>query len=232
MLFYGFDTYYFILVLPAIIFAFFAQAKVQRTYAKYSKRISTRNITGAEAARTILDINGLSDISIEKIEGNLTDNYDPRKKVIHLSSGVYDSASVAAIGIAAHETGHAVQHSKRYFPLQIRNAIIPVTQIGSTLAFPLILIGVIMNFRPLIYAAIVFFALAALFQLITLPVEYNASNRAVETLDKMNILNDEELHSTKKVLNAAAWTYVAALAVSLASLLRLLLLFGGGRRSD
>lgn len=235
MPYYGFffDKYYIIFVLPAVFFALWAQINVQGTFKKYSQINSLRGYTGASVARMILDNNGLYDIPVEIIDGNLTDHYDPRARVVRLSSQVYSSTSVASLGIAAHETGHAVQHSTGYAPLKLRNSIIPVTQIGSNLAMPLIIIGLIFStFSFLIDIGVWLFFAVVIFQLITLPVEFNASSRAIETLDKMNVLDSAELAQTKKVLRAAAMTYVAALAVALANFLRLLLLFSGRRRSD
>ena len=185
---------------------------------------------GREITERILRNNGISDVRIEPIRGNMTDHYDPRDKVIRLSEGVYNSNSVAALGIAAHETGHAVQHNVGYTPIKVRNMVLPVAQLGSTLGVPLILIGFIFNFSFLVTAGIIFFAFAVLFQLVTLPVEFNASSRAIQSLESGYILDDDELSGAKKVLRAAAMTYVAALAVSLAQLLRLILI--SGRRRD
>lgn len=226
-----FDIYYFILVLPAVIFAMWAQFRVQRTFSQYSKFRSMSGLTGADAARRILDRSGLNDVRVEQSRaGRLSDHYDPRTRVVRLSPDVYSGTSVAALGVAAHETGHAVQHSSGYAPLALRNAIIPLTQIGSFLALPLVLLGLVLNFLGLVYVGIAAFGLATFFQLITLPVEYNASQRAMNTLEGMGIMGGEELSGARRVLNAAALTYVAALAVSLMQLLRLLLLFGGRRR--
>lgn len=235
MPFFGFfyDQYYFLLVIPAVIFALWAQFNVQGTYKKYSKVFSMRGYTGASVARTILDNNGLNDVRIEHIQGKLTDHYDPRSKVVRLSDKVYLSTSVAALGIAAHEAGHALQHAKGYSPLKIRNSIIPITQIGSNLAMPLIILGFIFSsFSFLIDIGIWLFLFVVLFQLITLPVEFNASRRAITTLGNMGAMDNQELAQTKKVLKAAAMTYVAALAVALANFLRLILLFGGRRRNN
>ncbi len=230
--YYGFDWSYLVLVLPALLLALWAQSKVKSTYARYSQVRSYRNITGAQAARTILDANGLRDVRIEHIAGNLTDHYDPRARVVRLSDSVYNSSSIAAVGVAAHEVGHAVQHATNYGFLTLRNAIIPMTNLGSTLSMPLILLGLIFNSSSLALAGIALFSLVTLFQLITLPVEFNASSRALRTLESYHMLEEDELKGTRKVLSAAAMTYVAALAVSLAQLLRLLLLFGGRRRND
>jgi len=225
--YFHFDVYYLVLVLPALLLALWAQFKVNATYKKFSRVHSSRGYTGQQVARMILDQNGLYHVRVEGISGNLTDHYDPRSNVVRLSQGVYNASSVAAIGIAAHECGHAVQHAEKYAPLQLRSAVIPVTNIGSKLAIPLLLVGVIFNYTPLIWVGILGYSLVALFQLITLPVEFNASNRALRTIEGNYILLDNENKGAKKVLTAAALTYVAALAASLAQLLRLMLLFGG-----
>lgn len=232
MYYYGFDWTYLVLVMPALLLALWAQMRVKSTYAKYSRQNSRKGITGEQAARAILDRNGLQDVRIERIAGQLTDHYDPRARVVSLSDNVYGSSSIAAIGVAAHEVGHAVQHATGYGPLGLRNAIIPITNIGSTLSMPLILAGLIFNFQSLALAGILLFSLVAVFQLITLPVEFNASKRAIATLDGYGMLDSQEIQGTRKVLSAAAMTYVAALAVSLAQIFRLVLLFGGRRRSD
>lgn len=228
--YYGIDSYYLILVLPAILFSLWAQMKVKSTFAKYERVRSYAGYTGAQIARRILDENGLYDIRVEHIRGSLTDHYDPRAGVVRLSDSVYNSASVAAVGVAAHETGHAVQHATNYAPLGIRNTIIPMTNIGSQLSMPLILLGLLLNSSNLIFVGIAAFSMMTLFQLITLPVEFNASARAVRTLTNGGMMSDEELSGTKKVLTAAALTYVAALLVSAMQLLRLILIFGGRRR--
>lgn len=225
------DRYYLILVLPAVIFALWAQHQVNGTFNKYSKVRAARNVTGAQAAQAVLQAGGVYDVRIERIAGNLTDHYDPRDKVIRLSDSVYDNPSIAALGVAAHEAGHAVQHAEEYFPLRLRRAIIPVTQIGSTLAMPLLIIGLILSSMNLVYLGIAFFGFSTLFQAVTLPVEFDASRRAVAALSEGGLLSLEELPAAKKTLRAAALTYVAALAVSLAQLFRLLLVFGG-RRDD
>ena len=226
-----FDYYYLVLVMPAILFALCAQAQVSGTFAKFSKVRTMRGLTGAQAAEAVLRAGGVYDVRIERISGNLTDHFDPRAKVIRLSDSVYDSPSVAAVGVAAHEAGHAVQHAQDYFPIKVRSAIIPVTQIGSSLALPLIIIGLLLSSLNLVYLGIAFFGLSTVFQAVTLPVEFDASRRAIATLGEEGLLSPEELPGAKKTLRAAALTYVAALAVSLAQLLRLLLVFGG-RRDD
>ena len=201
------------------------------SYKKYAQVRSLSGLTGAEAARRILNGAGIYDVRIEHISGNLTDHYDPRGKVLRLSDAVYGSASVAAVGVAAHECGHAIQHDQGYVPLQIRGAFVPVANIGTKAAIPIILLGLVLGSSgTLIQVGLLCFACGTLFQLITLPVEFNASARAVDILGNTHMLSDTELQSTKKVLSAAAMTYVAAAAASILSLLRLALLFGGRRR--
>lgn len=229
-----FDWTYLILVLPAMIFAMIASAGVNSTFAKYSKQFSSRGVTGAQAARLVLDQNGLSNIPIEQISGKLTDHYDPRANVIRLSSEVYNGTSTASIGVACHEVGHAIQHATGYTPIKIRSAIVPITNIGSKLAIPLIIIGIACStlsefFVWLAYIGIIAFSLTVIFQLVTLPTEFNASSRALETIRANNILTQEELKGSKKVLSAAAMTYVAALAVAVGQLLRLIIIVSGGR---
>ncbi len=235
--FYGFDWTYLVIVLPCLILAMAASAKVNSTFKKYSTQFSRRQITGAQAAAAVLRSHGIQDIRVERIGGNLTDHFDPKSKVIRLSDSVYNSTSTAAIGVACHEAGHAVQYAKSYAPMKLRAAIIPVTNFGSKLAMPLILIGVLFSFMgqinyTLVYAGILCFSLSLVFQLVTLPVEFNASRRAMESIEDGNLLTDEERVGARKTLTAAAMTYVAAVAVSAAQLLRLLILFGGGRRDD
>ena len=232
---YGFDWTYIVLVLPCIIFSMWASSSVNNTFKRYAKKFSSRRITGAQAAQRVLSHNGVSGVRIERVSGNLTDHYDPRTNVIRLSDSVYDSTSVAAIGVAAHEAGHAVQYARHYAPIHFRAAIIPITNIGSKLAMPLILLGVVLNFlggisTGLIYLGIAAFALSLLFQVVTLPVEFNASRRAMRAISDAELLTPEEQRGARKTLTAAAMTYVAATAVALAQLLRLLVLFG--RRRD
>ena len=229
--FYLPDRYYILLVIPAMLIALWAQMRVKSTFAKYTRAGTYGGLTGAQAARRILDANGLTDVRIEPVRGSLTDHYDPRDKVVRLSMDVYGCDTVAAVGVAAHETGHAIQHAVGYFPLQLRNAIIPITNIGSQLSIPLVFIGYFLGMQPLVSLGILLFSLVTVFQLITLPVEFNASRRALATLDEYGMVNDYEHEGVRKVLSAAALTYVAALIVSLANLLRLILLFGG-RRDD
>ena len=230
MPFYYFDWTYITFVLPALLIALVAQMMVSSAYSKYSKVRGRRGITGAEAARMILDRNGLQHVRIEPISGKLSDHYDPKTKVVRLSSGVYQSDSIAAVGIAAHEVGHAIQDATHYFPMKIRGAIVPVTQLGSNLAWPLFLIGLIASWEPLMLAGIILFGLVVIFQLVTLPVEFNASGRALRTIESIGLLSDEEQRGAKKVLRAAAMTYVAALLSAVANLLRLVALAGGRRR--
>ncbi len=227
-----FDYYYIILIVPALLISLWAQAKVNTTFNKYSKVHASRGYTASQIARHILDANGLTNVKVERVSGNLTDHFDPKSNVVRLSDTVYGSTSVAAIGVAAHETGHAIQHAVGYEPIKLRMAIIPITQIGSTLSMPLILLGLLFSFQPIITIGIIFFAMATVFQLVTLPVEFNASNRAMKVLEERNYLYGEELNGAKKTLSAAAMTYVAALIVSVMQLLRLILLFGNRGRRD
>jgi Zn-dependent membrane protease YugP len=230
MPFFYFDSTYFILVIPAILFSLWAQGRVKSTYAKYSQVRSMRAISGSEAVQSILRENNLYDVRIGRVAGSLTDHFDPRTGIINLSETVYDNTSVAAIGVAAHETGHALQYAENYLPAKLRMAMVPVTQFGANLSMPLILIGFFMQRQPLINFGLILYSLMFLFQLVTLPVEFNASNRALRAIQAGGILSDTELEGTRKVLGAAALTYVAAMLTSLASLLRLLILFGGRRR--
>lgn len=220
---------YIVFVIPCAIFAMWASANVNSTFKKYSKVISTSGYTANDVARRILDANGLSHVRIEHINGELTDHYDPKANVIRLSDSVDGSRSAAAIGVAAHEAGHAVQHATGYVPIKIRMAIIPVCNLGSNLAMPLVLLGLVLSFYPLCYIGIIAFATATVFQLVTLPVEFNASGRALAIL-KNAYMSEEDVKASKKVLTAAALTYVAALATSLANLLRLIVIVNGRRR--
>ena len=235
--YYGFDLTYLYIVLPCLLLAMLASAKVNSTFKKYSKQISIRHITGKDAALRVLQANGVTNVRVERVSGNLTDHFDPKSNVIRLSESVYDSASTAAIGVACHEAGHAVQYAHQYWPMQVRAAIIPATNIGSRLAMPLILLGVLFGAGgeysyTFVYAGILCFSLSLVFQLITLPVEFNASHRALRAIEDTNLLTDEEQRGARKTLTAAAMTYVAAVAVAAAQLLRLILLFGGRRRND
>ena len=230
--FYGIDMTYIVLVMPALIFAMYAQTKVNSTFNKY-RTVGNRNgYTGAEIARRILDMNGLQKVVVERVSGNLTDHYDPKANVVRLSDATYSSTSVAAIGVAAHEVGHVVQHAEGYSPIKVRNAIVPVVQIASYAAWPLAIFGVLFSFSGLANFGVILFGLVVLFQLITLPVEFNASGRALKTLGDKQILNGEELAASKKVLSAAAMTYVASAVVAIANLLRLLSIVGFGRSRD
>ena len=223
---------YVLIVLPAVILAMWASANVNSTFKKYSKVPSSSGYTGMDAARRILDANGLTNIRIEHVSGNLTDHYDPKAGVIRLSDAVYANNSAAAIGVAAHEAGHAVQHAEKYAPLVIRNAIIPICAIGSNLAMPLIILGLVLDMFGLCYIGILAFGLATLFQLITLPVEFDASRRALAALESSGRFSDTDLKNAGKTLRAAALTYVAALAVALANLLRIIVIVGGRNRRD
>ena len=228
MYFYGIDATYIFLVLPAVIFALWAQFNVKSTFSKYSKIASRSGMTGFDSARRILDANVLGDVRIAHVSGDLTDHYNPTDNTIYLSDSVYGSNSAAAIGVAAHEAGHAVQHATGYTPIKIRSAIIPITNIGSNLAMPLIILGIVLSFPTLAYIGVAAFGLSTLFQLVTLPVEFDASGRALKALE--GSLDGDDLASARKVLRAAALTYVAALAVSLVNLLRLLIIVAGNDR--
>ena len=235
--YYGFDMSYIILVLPCLILSIWASTNVNSTFRKYDKVHSLRRITGADAAQRVLSANGVTSVRIERVGGNLTDHFDPRTNVIRLSDAVYSSTSCAAIGVACHEAGHAVQYARNYAPIKLRAAVIPATNLGSKLAMPLILLGLLFSYMGnmsywLIYAGIACFGLSLVFQLITLPVEFNASRRAMQAIESANILTDEEQRGARKTLTAAALTYVAATAVALMQLLRLILVFGGRRRND
>lgn len=234
--FYGFywDPTYWLVVIGALI-CLIASAMVKSTFNKYAKYRSQSGMTGAQAAERILHSAGIYDVQIRRVSGNLTDHYNPANKTLNLSDSVYGSSSVAAVGVAAHECGHAIQHQKNYVPLTLRSAIVPVANIGSTLAWPLILIGLLFTSQTgsfLITLGIVCFSFAVLFQLVTLPVEFNASSRALRILGDTGILGHEELTYTRKVLGAAALTYVASAAASILQLLRLLILTGGRRNDD
>ena len=235
--YYGFDWTYLVLILPCLILSLWASSTVKRTFNKYSTQYSQRGITGADAAARVLRNHGVLNVRIERTAGNLTDHFDPRTNVIRLSDQVYNSTSTAAIGVACHEAGHAVQYATHYAPIKLRAAIIPITNFGSKLAMPLILLGVLLSYignfsYALVYLGIACFGLSLVFQLITLPVEFNASHRAIRAISETGILTQQELTGAKKTLKAAAMTYLAATAVSLAQLLRLIILFGGRRRRD
>jgi len=230
------DMTYIILVLPAVIFSLWASARVNRTFKKYSTQYTRRGLTGAQAARYILDRNGLTGVRIEHISGSLTDHYDPSENVIRLSDSVYGNTSTAAVGVACHETGHAIQHAVGYVPVKIRTAIVPITNIGSKLSIPLIIVGLLLAsfgeiFIQLAYLGCAMFGLCVVFQLVTLPTEFNASRRALNCIEENNLLVGDELAGAKKTLSAAAMTYVAALAVTLMQFLRLLIMVSGSRRN-
>lgn len=234
---YGIDMSYIVMVMPAVLFAMWASFSVKATYNKYSRVYSRRGITGAQAAQRLLDINGIRDVRIEHIAGELSDRFDPRARVVRLSDSTYSNTSAAAIGVACHEIGHVLQHEHGYAPIKIRNAIIPITNIGSTMSMPLIIFGLGISYASgmygigtmMVYLGILGFALSTLFQLVTLPTEFNASHRALVSIRETGMLDDDEIHAARKVLGAAAMTYVAALAVSLMQLLRLLIMFGNRR---
>ncbi len=232
--YYGFDSTYLLLVLPCVILSLWASANVKSTFNRYAKQRSSRGITGAEAAQRVLQAHGVRGVGIEQVGGQLTDHYDPKANVIRLSDSVYHSTSTAAIGVACHEAGHAVQYATNYSPIHLRAAIIPITNIGSRLAMPLILLGLVLSFLEgasyfFVYLGIACFGLSLVFQLLTLPVEFNASRRAMEAISDSGLLTQEEQIGARKTLTAAALTYVAATALALAQLLRLISIFG--RRS-
>lgn len=220
-----YDYYYLILVVPALILSVIAQISVKGTYKRMSKIRNSRNITGAAAAARVLSYYGINNVRIEPINGELTDHYDPRTNVIRLSSKVFSGSSIAAVGIACHEAGHAAQHAQNYSPIKVRNAILPFANIGSSAGIWLAVIGYFLNFGVLVDIGIILFAAVVLFQLVTLPIEFNASARAMKVIDETGMLSFEEQKGTRKVLTAAAMTYVAALIVSIMSLLRLILRF-------
>ncbi len=234
--YYGYDWTYIVLVLPFILLSLLASAGVKSTFNKYASQYSRRGITGAQAAERVLRGSGVTNVRVERVSGELTDHYDPKVNVIRLSDSVYDSTSVAAIGVACHEAGHAVQYAQAYGPIRLRAAIIPITNIGSRLAMPLILIGLLLELvagvsNVFVMLGVACFGLSLVFQLVTLPVEFNASRRAITAISQGNILSEDELVGAKKTLRAAAMTYVAATAVALVQLLRLILLFGKRSRN-
>ena len=241
--YYYFDWSYLVLVVPALLFSLWASARVNSTFKKYSAMRNARGMTGAEAARAVLRANGVTDVRIEYVSGNLTDHYDPKNKVIRLSQDVYDAATPAAVGVAAHEAGHAAQYAANYLPIRIRAAIIPATNIGSKLSVPLIILGLLLPglrifapytefFNLIAWIGVACYSLCVLFQLVTLPTEFNASRRAVTAIERCGLLLPEEQQGAKKVLKAAALTYVAALSASLAQLLRLIIIVGGRQKRD
>lgn len=231
VIYFGYDPTYWMVIVGMII-SMLASAKVKSAFNKYSKVRSMSGMTGAQVAERILSSQGIYDVSVQRVAGSLTDHYNPSTKVVNLSETVYSSTSVAAIGVAAHECGHAIQHAKGYVPLSLRTAIVPVANIGSKIAWPLLILGLLINSRSsltFIYAGIICFSLALIFQIVTLPVEFNASARALKLLTSNGILSDDEVGKTRKVLTAAALTYVAAVAASILQLLRILAIFGGRR---
>ncbi len=235
--YYGFDMTYVVLVLPCILLSLWASSNVKSTFNRYSKQYSRRHLTAEEAARRVLAANGVHGVQIQRISGNLTDHFDPRTNVIRLSDTVYGNTSTAAIGVACHDAGHAVQYAQNYAPIKLRAAVIPLTNFGSKIAMPLILIGILFTSLGtmsdyLVYLGIACFGMSLVFQLITLPVEFNASRRALAAIESAELLTQEEQQGAKKTLTAAALTYVAATAVALAQLLRLIAIFGGRRRND
>ena len=225
-----FDNTYLIFVLIPVLISVWASARVNSTFRKYSTFQNSKGLTAAEVTRTILDQNGQNDVRIERVAGNLTDHFDPKSNTIRLSESVYDSTSCAAIGVAAHEAGHAAQYASGYAPITVRNALVPIANIASNLAVPLVILGALLELGGLIDFAIIVYSVVVLFSLVTLPVEFNASKRAVTTLDAFEILTADENAAAKKVLRAAAMTYVASMLVALGSFLRILMLFG--RRRD
>ena len=228
--FYYYDPYYWMILVPAMLIALLAQLNVSSTFNRYAKVASRRGFTGAQAAEAVLRAHGVYDVRIVRVSGRLSDHYDPRSNVIRLSDAVYGSASIASVGVAAHEAGHAVQYAVGYGPIKLRTAIIPVCNIGSQLSILFIILGLVFYFPALFGVGVILFAVAVVGQLVTLPVEFNASRRAIASLADTRLLDEEELRGARKVLTAAALTYVAALLVSLAQLLRFLLAFGGRRR--
>jgi len=228
---FGFDPT-IVLVLIGAALSMWASARVNSTFSKYSGVRSRTGLTGAEAARRILQSQGIYDVTVQSVRGSLTDHYDPRTKTVNLSDSVYGQTSVAAIGVAAHECGHAIQDNTGYAPLRLRSAFVPVANLGSKLSWPLILFGLLIGLTPFVRFGIWMFVLAVLFQLVTLPVEFNASSRAVRLLEQIGILQGQEVSDTRQVLGAAALTYVAAAAASILQLARLVILFGGRRRND
>lgn len=241
--YYGFDWTYIVLVLPTLLLALWASFHVKSTFRKYSQFSTVRGMTGAQAAQAVLSANGVYQVRIERVSGNLTDHYDPRANVIRLSDGVYDATTPAAVGVAAHEAGHAVQYAQNYAPIRIRSAIVNVTNIGSQFAMPLILIGLLLMsvqalsqysefFYYVALAGVFAYGLCVIFQLVTLPTEFDASRRALQAIKGSGLLTEQEQRAARKVLSAAALTYVAALAASLAQFARLLILVGGNRRRD
>ena len=229
--YYYMDIWYFILVIPALIISLIAQYKVKSTFKKYSSVLNSKGITGARAAQAVLSHYGITDVGIQMVSGNLTDNFNPKTKIISLSESVYNSPSIAAVGVACHEAGHAAQHAEDYVPIKVRNSIIPVCNIGSMLGIPLAIIGLLIGFTTLIYVGLILYGAVFVFQLVTLPVEFDASKRAMKVIEETGLLYEDEVSGARKVLVSAALTYVAAMLVSLANLLRFVIRFlGSGSR--
>ena len=228
------DNIYFLLLIPVMLLSVWAQIRVSGSFREYSQVSNRRRITGAQAAEAVLRAHGVQDVAVRYVSGNLTDHYDPRDNTIYLSDGVYGASTIAAVGVAAHEAGHAVQYAVGYFPIRVRSAILPVTQFGSQFSFVLLMVGLLLYSQALFLVGILLFSMTTLFQLVTLPVEFNASRRALETIEGSGLLSEEEISGAQKVLSAAALTYVAALLMSLLQLLRYVLIFagrnGGNRR--
>lgn len=229
---WGMDPVYFLFMIPGLLIVLYAQAKVKSTFAKYNNVPTMQGITGAEAARRILDMNGLHNVPVQQIPGELSDNFDPKSNVVRLSAATYGRATVGAVGVAAHECGHAIQYATGYAPIKLRNAIVPICSIGSGLSVPVIILGFFLSMPSLVTVGIVLFALVVLFQLVTLPVEFNASNRALQTLTQSGMVTPEEGQGVRSVLTAAGLTYVAAMLQSILTLLYYVLRFSGrGRKS-
>lgn len=232
MYFPYFSDYTWLLIIPGVLVALFAQSKVKSAFSRYNEIRSCSGIPASVAARRMLDMNGLHDVPVNLMQGSLTDNYNPKSRTLNLSQSVHDSASLAALGVAAHEVGHAVQHSTRYAPMGIRSVLVPVANIGTYAAWPLLILGLVMSMQPLVWAGVVVFGFAVLFQLVTLPVEYNASRRGLAMLRDGGFLADEEVAGARKVLSAAALTYLAATLMAILQFLRLFILASGSRRRD
>lgn len=230
MFFYGFNMYYFVFMIPTLLITLFAQLKMKSTFSKYEKVPTLQGLTGAQAARRILDESGLRAVQVEMVPGRLSDHFDPQDNVVRLSEATYGAATVGAVGVAAHECGHAVQHAEGYGPAKLRSKLVPVTNLGSSLSIPLIFVGFFLNALGLVYVGIGLFSLAVVFQLVTLPVEFNASTRAIATLDATRMVTPEESAGVRKVLTAAALTYLAGLLASMLQLLYYITLAGGRRR--
>lgn len=221
------NNIYFLLLIPVLLFSAWAQFQVSGSFSRYSQTTNRRHLTGAQAAEAVLRAHGVYDVAIRSVRGNLTDHYDPRDNTIYLSESVYNAATIAAVGVAAHEAGHAVQYAVGYGPIRLRAAIIPATQFGSRFSFILLMLGLLFYWQPIFLAGVLLFSLTTVFQLVTLPVEFNASNRAIQTIESRLLLDEDEIGGAKKVLRAAAMTYVAALLMSVLQLMRYLLIFLG-----